>query len=197
VRQVAALYVRKNTVYHAFPDVDCWDVMRNARYWPGGCPAICHPPCAQWGVLKGMARRDPDEKALALLAVDQVRINGGVIEHPRGSDLWKKAPLPPLGPGWLQDDWGGYTIAIDQHRFGHRALKPTWLYIVGCDPLWLPAMPADPAEPPKFVLGTSKKKSGRVEIEKWEREATPHALAEWLVELARRCKAPRYKHACL
>jgi hypothetical protein len=33
---VAALFVRKDSVYHAMPEVDAWDVQRNARYFPGG-----------------------------------------------------------------------------------------------------------------------------------------------------------------
>jgi hypothetical protein len=99
---VAALYVRKETVYHGLEGVDCWDVMRNARYWPGGAPVVAHPPCAQWGNLKGMARRDPAEKSLGLLAVEQVRRWGGVLEHPQRSSLWDEGGASETGAGVLQ-----------------------------------------------------------------------------------------------
>lgn len=39
---------------------------------------------------------DPDEKALALWAVEQVRKFGGVLEHPKRSTLWPAAGLPEI-----------------------------------------------------------------------------------------------------
>ena len=188
MREVAALYVRKNTVYYGIEGVDPWDVMRNARYFEGGMPVVAHPPCGQWGVLRMFARRDDSEKHLAVLAVEQIRKNGGVLEHPRGSTLWKMVSLP--GVDAPPDRWGGYTIQVDQWRWGHKALKPTWLYIVGCAREDLPPIPEREGEP-EYVLGTSKKKSGRPEIEKWEREATPIEFARWLVEVARRTRIDR------
>lgn len=74
---VAALFVRKDSVYHSMPGVDAWDIQRNGRYWPGGCPVVAHPPCSQWGTLSHMARRDAAEKELAVFAVNAVRKWGG------------------------------------------------------------------------------------------------------------------------
>lgn len=193
---VAALYVRKETVYHGLEGVDCWDVMRNARYWPGGAPVVAHPPCAQWGNLKGLARRDPAEKSLGLLAVDQVRRWGGVLEHPQRSSLWDEAGLPKPGReanNWgygreiERDRFGGFSICVDQWHWGHSAEKRTWLYICGW-PMFqnLPPLPCRAGEPEK-VVGTSVNRRDRVEIQKWEREATPMEFAKWLVLVARQC----------
>jgi len=57
-----------------------------------------------------MANPRPDEKQLAYFALAQVRLNGGILEHPAGSRLWKEAPLP-LGDN--VDEFGGFTIEID------------------------------------------------------------------------------------
>lgn len=197
--RVAALYVRHDSIYQAIDDVDPWDVQRNARHWPGGCPVVAHPPCAQWGRLRGMARRDDAEKELAILAILAVLAVerwGGVLEHPKGSTLWKQCKLPPVG---TVDHWGGFTIEVDQHRFGHLAEKLTWLYICGLNPQDLPPMPDSPGKP-KYIIGWSgRRKDGtrcreRPEMptpfNKASRELTPPAFGHWLVEIARRCKTP-------
>lgn len=41
---VSVLYVRNDSVYKEL-DVDCWDIERDARKWPGGNPVVAHPPC--------------------------------------------------------------------------------------------------------------------------------------------------------
>lgn len=144
-----------------------------------------------------MAKPTPGEKELALFAVARVRQFGGVLEHPNASTLWPVAALPPPGE---RDAWGGWTLPIVQHWWGHRAAKATRLYIVGCDPADIPVMPLALGEAP-CICGTSgRKRDGgrrrkgdtgwRPEISKAEREHTPPLLAAWLCELARRCTAP-------
>lgn len=44
MRTVAALFVRADSIYKTMPDVDAWDIERDARRWPGGCPVVAHPP---------------------------------------------------------------------------------------------------------------------------------------------------------
>ncbi|PAT34978.1 hypothetical protein CK625_12610 [Vandammella animalimorsus] len=161
--------------------VDVWDMPRDARRWPGGNPVVAHPPCRAWGRLRQFARPRPDEAGLALWAVQQVRQWGGVLEHPQGSLLWRAAHMPPPG---MRDAWGGWTLPIHQHWWGHRAQKATWLYIVGCDPRAIPAMPIALGQPTHVV---ASRRRGRPEITKAEREHTPLALAMWLVDLASRC----------
>lgn len=198
MRQVAALFVRADSIYKTLPGVDCWDIERDARRWPGGCPAVAHPPCRAWGRLRHFAKPRPDEKALALWAVERVREEGGVLEHPRASTLWPEAGLPRPGQ---RDDYGGWTLGISQHWWGHRAEKLTLLYIVGCEPSDLPPMPmvlgesthviAMDKRPGRGVNGERLRKGmpgWRPEVSKPEREHTPPELARWLVEVARRCR---------
>jgi len=184
VRVVAALFVRADSVYKKLPDVDAWDISRDARKWPGGCPVVAHPPCRTWGRLRTFAKAPWDEHALATWAVEQVRRFGGVLEHPAASLLWVAAKLPT---GGTRDAVGGWTMPIHQHSFGHRAEKKTLLYIVGCEPSDLPTHPLNISEP-THVVQSRMRRGYRPHISKAEREHTPLALAEWLVAIARRCK---------
>ena len=187
--RVAVLFARKDSNYKRFRCADVWDKERNALNWPGGCPVVAHPPCRAWGRLRHFAKPEPGEKELALWAVDQVRAWGGVLEHPEGSSLWPAAGLPK--PGDRRDEFGGFSLTVDQHWWGHRARKRTWLYIVGVDRSKVPAIQPTFLEP-EFVVspkgGLRKGMPGwKPHIRKDEREHTPPAFAEWLLELARRC----------
>ena len=132
----AILFVRRDSVYKSIAGCDCWDVDRDARLWPGGEAVVAHPPCRTWGNMAHFAKAPPWEKHLAVLAVDFVRMYGGVLEHPAYSRLWQAQRMPR--PGEPPDGWGGYTILVEQCWFGHRARKRTWLYIVGVEPQRLP-----------------------------------------------------------
>jgi hypothetical protein len=188
---VAAIFVRKDSVYKAMSGVDCWDAQRNALYWPGGIPVVAHPPCAQWGTMRHMARVDPMEKVCALFAIAAVREFGGVLEHPKRSRLWPLMGLPKPG---ASDTCGGWTLAVNQWWWGHQAEKATLLYIVGCPPAAVPMLPQVPPGKPKFTCGKSGRRkdgtrnNGRSEITKAAREVTPPDFAAWLVQLAMRCK---------
>jgi hypothetical protein len=183
---VSALYVRIDSVYKEL-GLDCWDIERDARNFDGLGPVICHPPCRAWGQLAHMAKPRPDEKQLALIAIDQIRKVGGVLEHPRGSKLWPEyLPLPGN-----TDDFGGFTILIHQSWFGHKAEKKTFLYICGIDRKDLPEIPIKFDAIEYTVSSQIKLKSGRrikKEISKKEREETPINLAKWLIKVAQKCK---------
>lgn len=176
---VAVLFARSNSVYKSMPDCDVFDLERDARAYSGNSPVIAHPPCRGWGRLRHMAKVRPDEKDLAIFAIDQVRRCGGVLEHPWASSLWNHAGLPL--PGRV-DRFGGFTLGLLQGDFGHPAPKATWLYIVGLEhPRMIPR--------PAFELGS---KVGRVEnMGKAARESTPPLFATWLYDLATRCRAVR------
>lgn len=185
MRQVAALFVRADSIYKTMPGVDAWDETRDARRWPGGGPAVAHPPCRLWAKLRQFARAaDPEaERRLAIDAVRSVREWGGVIEHPAESTLWAHCGLPT--PCRAPDAFGGWTAEIRQCDWGHRAEKRTWLYIVGCHPDDLPPLP--PRSEPTGVIKPQRGVPRALKIvTKAEREHTPPALAAWLVELARR-----------
>jgi hypothetical protein len=179
---VSVLFARSDSNYKSLPDVDVWDIERDALNFTGGNPVVCHPPCRAWGRLRQFANPRPGEKDLALFAVNQVRACGGVLEHPESSTLWGHCNLPR--PGELPDQYGGYSICVDQFHFGHRAEKRTWLYIVGCTSL--PEIPQRPGKPTHCVRPT-KKYPRLPSITKPEREHTPLGFAQWLVELASRC----------
>ena len=188
---VAALFVRADSCYKQMEGVDCWDIERDARMWPGGCPVVAHPPCRAWGRLAHMANPRPDEKDLARWAVAQVRQWGGVLEHPNASKLWADQLLSLPGKG--KDEFGGWTLPIFQNWFGHRAEKSTLLYIVGCDPDDLPPIPYIMGAATHTIASSKAPQHRdhpqfRPEVTKAEREHTPPELAAWLVELARRCK---------
>ncbi len=125
------------------------------------------------------------------MAASLIRENGGVLEHPKGSLLWAAAGLPRVG---ARDLWGGFTLDVCQWWWGHRALKPTWLYVCGMDPADVPPLPPVPAGSPSHVIqqvGRKGQPGYKPECSKREREATPPRLAEWLVELASRCRPPK------
>lgn len=182
MREVSALFVRQDSVYKTMPGVDAYDIDRDARLWAGGCPVVAHPPCRSWGRLRQFAKPRSDEKALGPWAVEQVRRFGGVLEHPAESTLFAHCHMPR--PGQFPDEFGGYTIEVNQFHFGHRAEKATWLYIVGCEPDDLPAIPVRQGKPTHCVRPT-KSYPRLPSITKAEREHTPEPLAHWLVQVAR------------
>lgn len=181
--RVAALFVRADSIYKTMPGVDAWDAERDARRWPGGGPAVAHPPCRAWGRLRQFAKPRPDEKACGLWAVDMVRRFGGVLEHPECSTLWEAKDMPRPGG---RDEFGGWTLPINQHWFGHRAEKATWLYIVGIEPSEIPAIPMR-LDKPTHCIRPTKSYPRLPSVTKAEREHTPPALAEWLVNVAELC----------
>lgn len=176
---VAALYVCETGYYADHVGVDPWPLARDATKYGGPWPVVAHPPCGHWGAYGHKAH---DDGSTGPVAVRQVRQWGGVLEHPAGSRLWAECRLPV--PGRPPDAHGGYTVEVNQHDWGHPALKPTWLYVVGCPDL--PARPpllAPPEAPPTpgLTRGILERLSKR------QRSLTPLAFADWLVTLARSC----------
>lgn len=186
---VAALFVRRDSTYKTMAGVDCYDADRDARTWPGGCPVVAHPPCRAWGRLRKLAKPRDDERECGVWAVDQVRANGGVLEHPAQSSMWLYCAMPAPGQ---RDACGGWTLPILQSWWGHRCDKATWLYIVGLEPRELPVMPLRLGEATHVVSSATGRRKGmpgwRPEIRKAEREHTPPELAAWMIEAARGCR---------
>lgn len=124
---IAALYVDPRGPYPKMVGVDCWDEARNAKLYRGPNPVVAHPPCGPWGRLSFLCTKQ--DATCAPYAVAQVRMFGGVLEHPTGSQLWKHCQLPK--PGDPPDSWGGFTVSVRQVAWGHCCAKPTLLYVVG------------------------------------------------------------------
>lgn len=172
---VAALFVRADSVYKTMPGVDAWDAQRDARQWPGGCALIAHPPCRGWGRYEHKSHHTPEERQLAIWSVEQARKHGGVVEHPATSKLWKEANLPAPG---ARDEFGGFVLVVFQSWWGHKAPKPTILYVVGVEPEDVPPIP--------FELGIPE---GRIEnMSCAQREHSPPEFAAWLAELAEKAR---------
>lgn len=159
------LFTRAASPYLAL-GCDCYDIDRDARTWAGGRPAIFHPPCRAWGKLRAFAKPRPDERELGTWSMRMVRRFGGVLEHPINSQLWRESGC--LGWG-IRDAWGGVLVPCAQSGFGHRAPKFTGLYMCGID---IPEVPAP------GTTSTTVERMCRA-----EREATPPALAAFLVSL--------------
>ena len=205
---IAALYVESGGGYFNVPEVEPWDIARDARLYAGPHPVVAHPPCERWGsfwpgspvqVSRGIRFKKGDDGGCFAAALDAVRRFGGVIEHPRGSHAWAHfgIPRPPNDGGWhWAADGKGWTCCVYQGHYGHKALKPTWLYYVGA------------AKPPKLkwgkpegefmtVAGTSFKSVAHrreAEANGWKysarlptklRNATPPQFRDLLLDLAR------------
>lgn len=175
--RVAALYVDvRRGPYARIPGVEVWGVREDARRYAGPWPVVAHPPCGPWGRLSHLCKHQDAEAAPA--AVAAVRRWGGVLEHPEWSKLWQRCGLPLPGAG--VDEWGGWSMAVDQRWWGHDARKRTWFYVVGATSPDVPPVPRPVFEsPPVLELANQSRE---------RRHLTPPALAVWLVELARRCQ---------
>lgn len=186
---IAALYIDTDRgPYPALDGVECWGVSRDATTYAGPWPVVAHPPCGAWSMLRHLYKGSG--KNCGPIAVTQVRKFRGILEQPAHSKLWEACSIPK--PGAFQDEYGGYSISVDQCDFGHQARKKTWLYIVGCSRENLPPMP-DKRNPVAWVSGTyTPGKRGTVPpgitvLVPRLRHLTPPAFAAWLVEIARRC----------
>jgi hypothetical protein len=169
------LFVRKDSAYKKRKTWDAYDADRNALEFKGGTPCVCHPPCRKWGILAHMATSAKrGEKWLAVWSVVQVRLNGGILEHPATSRLFKKY-LPDTSDG--VDTYGGFTIEVDQFDFGHVAHKRTKLYICGISKDQLPALPPTRNEPTdRSICGNV---AGTKRCTQYQREYTPEDLIDW------------------
>lgn len=187
---ISVLFVAKNSIYKTLSDsagepLDCWDEDRDAMKWPGGNTIVAHPPCRLFSCLRHLSTAPAEEKRLAHWAVEQVREWGGVLEHPARSLLWQEASLPKPGS---RDKFGGLTLSIDQFWWGHRASKPTLLYVVGCERV--PEIPFAIGFPPALMSNSRKaNRHGRLLLSRPARSATPEPFARWLIQTAERCKA--------
>lgn len=176
----AALFVRKDSSYKQRKLFDAWDIGRDALNFQDNKPVVCHPPCRAWGKLSHMATNVRDGEAnLALWSIEKVRANGGILEHPNGSRLFGEY-LPVAGES---DEFGGFTIMIDQYDFGHVAHKKTNLYFCGLTLEELPALP--PKDTTLHYCSKGKLRSiagnvkGTTRCTQYQREYTPDELINY------------------
>jgi hypothetical protein len=163
---ITVLFTRSNSSPYLALGCDCYDAKRDALTWRGHTPAIYHPPCRSWGKLSHFSKHQPAERELAIWSMEKVRSFGGVLEHPIDSKLWAESSCASWG---IRDHFGGVLVPLEQSAFGHRAPKRTGLYMVGI------AIPEIPEPRPASTTVERMCKA--------ERERTPFAFAQWLVDL--------------
>lgn len=191
---IAALFVETNGVYFGLPDVDPWDIQRDAMRYDGPYPVVAHPPCARWCRLAGLVEaryghKRGDDGGTFAHALDCVRRFGGVLEHPAYSDAWAAFGLPkPPREGWTRGICGGWSCQVEQGRYGHPAKKATWLYAVGVE---LPSLRWGSVPDQKSSALVSwcgnhvKSGESRPRVGKAAASRTPDAFREELLGMAR------------
>jgi hypothetical protein len=170
---IAVLCAQRRSVYGSIRGLEVYDKARDARSYIGSAPVIAHPPCRLWGNLKHFSKApDPEaEKELGRYCARQVIRCGGVLEHPFRSGLFADMGLPEGG----MTNEHGFTLEVLQRWWGHSMLKTTWLFFA--------RMNADKLPPIRPVL-TGRRKDIK-DLSRRQREATPPAMATWLVEAVR------------
>jgi hypothetical protein len=186
------LFVATDGAYFGLPDVDPWDVRRDARLYAGPHPVVAHPPCQLWvnfAALNfkrygGEHNRPGNDGGCFAAALRSVRRWGGVLEHPAGSKAWDHYGITrPTGAWWGRDMISGWTTEVWQSAYGHAARKRTWLYFVG-------------DEKPPELDWTRKPGTAQVgwfdrikpTLSKREAMSTPPAFRDMLLDLARRAR---------
>lgn len=90
---ITALYVLTDGHYFNLEGVDPWDEPRNALNYRGTDPVVAHPPCQRWCRLAAFVEKvygypKHEDGGTFVHALETVRRNGGVLEHPAFSDAW-------------------------------------------------------------------------------------------------------------
>lgn len=176
--RVAALYVDPDGPYPSLvADGEWYDMARDARTFTGDLPVVAHPPCGPWGKLAWRCKNQ--DRSTAWHALELVRRNGGILEHPVGSRLFLEAGVPAgewVNPERQLDAHGGYTIRLPQWDLGHRGHKDTIFYICGR------------AAPVQELPHLFKRHGGTPHpvqrMGKRERRLTPRAMAWWMCQVA-------------
>lgn len=191
---IAALYVATGGVYFGLPEVDPWDIARDARLYAGPWPVVAHPPCQRWCQLAGLVEarwghKRGDDGGTFASALEAVRRWGGVLEHPAYSSAWPKygLPRPPASGGWVRGICGGWSCHVEQRRYGHPARKATWLYAFGVMRLPSLAWGVTPGRPDALVswCANHTKDDGRRRVSKKTASATSPEFRDLLLSVAR------------
>lgn len=180
IQNVAALYVDPLGPYPKLVE-HWWDEQRDARTYAGPWPVVAHPPRGPWSALRHLHKK-AGQGELGLLAIEQVRKWGGVLEQPSSSRLSDHLDLRP----------GELYIMVEQCSWGHVARKPTWLFCVGVPHDFVNATRRTGGTPTHWCSGGRTKRPGMgatvppgIKVcSAQQRRRTPVAFAEWLISLA-------------
>lgn len=181
---IPILFTMKGSNYE-FLAHNLFDAERNALTYFGKSAAVYHPPCRLWSRMKAFSTAPKEEKWLAIWAIRMIRLHGGVLEHPLGSNLLRLLPLP----GTI-DAYGGHTHVLSQRWFGHTCEKKTFVYIVGIRPSEVPQMPIT-FDLPTHKVSTSKRSTTGKVLHGSARSYTPLEFAKWLILIAELIEAKK------
>lgn len=199
---IAALFVINGGPYYDLPDVDPWPVARDARKYEGPHAIVAHPPCERWGSFwwggptAKLRRRRGDDGGCFSAALSAVQAFGGIVEHPCGSSAWRAHNLatPPRAGGWVSAGMfaPGWTCCVEQGHYGHRARKPTWLYLVGEEKpaglIWgrsaATALISGMASSLRGLSPEERHAKGMWYLHQRERMETPEAFRDLLIAMA-------------
>lgn len=175
---IPVLFTAANSLYNNNPVFDCYDVTRNAFTFYSKNPLIAHPPCRLFSKLRGLSTAPIKEKQCAFFALDKVRTNGGILEHPRSSTLWLSGNFNLSG---APDQYGGFLRSVDLSWFGYPAQKKTMLYFVGLSPGQLPPFPISFNAITHTI--SKSKKTVKKEIKKTSRSLTPDLMIDYFIKV--------------
>ena len=187
---IAALFVEKNGIYANLPNIDVWDITRDARNYSGPYPVIAHPPCQLWGSLAyvnhkrwgGEHNKPGNDQGCFESALNSVRTYGGVLEHPAESRAFWRYLQAPTTSGWQLTIDGDWVCEVWQSAYGHLARKRTWLCYHGKTPPH-PLRWEKPSGTHQISHDSTMKKNKPV-LRKKAASATPIAFRNELIKLA-------------
>lgn len=162
--KIAVLGVCEKSNYYKVNSPGCelifYDKAKDMRTFDFSCPVIAHPPCAQWSRVRNFAHDNPEEKKLAHFCLYAVRLCGGILEHPHGSEFMR--------------DVVGYEncISVNQHWWKFPCQKKTLLYFNRCRPL-------------SFPLNFNAVTKTTYDLDHYSRSKTTLEFNTWLVDCIR------------
>lgn len=182
---VAALFVETGGCYFGLPNVDPWDIDRDARLYAGPHPVVAHPPCDRWHQLSAVNNKRwgyviNEDGGCFAAALEAVRKYGGVLEHPAESRAFKHHGIPePVSDSWQFTIDGDWVTEVWQSAYGHGARKRTWLLYRGAT---LPPLLEWRRVAGKFQIGFFDQKLPQ--LPKAQRAATPQPFRDLLISIA-------------
>jgi hypothetical protein len=159
---ITILCADEKSNYFKFDELEIYTKKENAYNFNGSNKIIAHPPCQQWSRLKHFATKNDLDKQLAIFCYEKILLNGGILEHPLHSSLWKYLGIKP-------------TVNIQMNWFNLPVKKMTGLYFNKCQPLEIPFN----LDAISHSISNSKNYK---ELPKSRRSETTIELAQWLID---------------
>lgn len=178
MKKIPVLFAQEKSLYKNYSTFDVYDLKRNAFTYYSRLPVIAHPPCRLFSRLRGLSTAPISEKKCAYFSLAQVRMFGGILEHPRSSTLWHNGNFNLNGE---IDKYGGFLRSVNLSWFGYPAEKKTMLYFVGISPGHLPPFPIS-LSAPLFTVGSCKNQK-LSEIKRKSRSETPDQMIEYFIQV--------------